>query len=139
MNPNPINAYRQTRVKTASQGKLIVMLYDEAIRQIDLATQLLSDDGISYDRVNNAIGKAQDIITELTVSLDLENGGEIAQNLFRLYRFFNNQLVEANFKKDPKPLESVRSFLVELRDAWKEVADKGYGPERATSGVNISS
>lgn len=139
MNPNPINAYRQTRVKTASQGKLIVMLYDEAIRQIELATQLLGDGGISYDRVNDAIGKAQDIVTELTVSLDLENGGEIAQNLFRLYRFFNNQLVEANFKKDPQPLENVRSFLVDLRDAWKEVADKGYGPERTTTGVNISS
>ena len=139
MNPNPINAYRQTRVKTASQGKLIVMLYDEAIRQIELATQLLGDGGISYDRVNDAIGKAQDIVTELTVSLDLENGGEIAQNLFRLYRFFNNQLVEANFKKDPQPLENVRSFLVDLRDAWKEVADKSYGPERTTTGVNISS
>lgn len=139
MNSNPINAYRQTRVTTASQGKLIVMLYDEAIRQIEQAKQLLESDGIAYDRVNGAIGKAQDIITELTVSLDLENGGEIAQNLFRLYRFFNNQLVEANFKKEKEPLENVRSFLIQLRDAWKEIADKGAGPDRSSSGVNISS
>lgn len=139
MNSNPINAYRQTRVTTASQGKLIVMLYDEAIRQIEQAKQLLDTDGIAYDRVNGAIGKAQDIITELTVSLDLENGGEIAQNLFRLYRFFNNQLVEANFKKEKEPLETVRSFLIQLRDAWKEIADKGQGPDRSSSGVNISS
>jgi flagellar protein FliS len=139
MNPNPINAYRQTRVKTASQGKLIVMLYDEAIRQIDIAKQLLQEKSLAYDRVNEAIGKTQDIVTELTVSLDLENGGEIAQNLFRLYRFFNEQLVTANFKKDAQSLENVRSFMVELRDAWKEVADKGSGPERAGSGVNISS
>ena len=139
MNSNPINAYRQTRVTTASQGKLIVMLYDEAIRQIEQAKQLLESDGIAYDRVNGAIGKAQDIITELTVSLDLENGGEIAQNLFRLYRFFTNQLVEANFKKEKEPLENVRSFLIQLRDAWKEIADKGAGPDRSSSGVNISS
>lgn len=139
MNPNPINAYRQTRVKTASQGKLIVMLYDEAIRQIDTAKQLLSENSLAYDRVNEAIGKTQDIVTELTVSLDLEGGGEIAQNLFRLYRFFNEQLVAANFKKDVQPLENVRSFMVELRDAWKEIAEKGTGPQRAGSGVNISS
>ncbi len=139
MNPNPINAYRQTRVKTASQGKLIVMLYDEAIRQIDTAKQLLSENSLAYDRVNEAIGKTQDIVTELTVSLDLEGGGEIAQNLFRLYRFFNEQLVAANFKKEVQPLENVRSFMVELRDAWKEIAEKGTGPQRAGSGVNISS
>lgn len=139
MNSNPINAYRQTRVKTASQGKLIVMLYDEAIRQIELAKQLLNSDEIAYDRVNTAIGKAQDIITELTVSLDLENGGDIAQNLFRLYRFFNNQLVEANFKKDAQPLEQVLSFLGDLREAWKQIADKGSGPQRESQGVNISS
>ena len=58
---NPVNAYRQTRIKTASQGRIIVMLYEEAIRQIDIAKQALSENTKQLDRVNNSIGKAQDI------------------------------------------------------------------------------
>ena len=64
------------------------MLYEEAIRQIDLAKGALEEDTKQLDRVNNAIGKAQDIITELMVSLDFEKGGEVAEKLFNLYMYF---------------------------------------------------
>ncbi|MFQ3619890.1 MAG: flagellar export chaperone FliS, partial [Spirochaetales bacterium] len=67
---NPLKAYKETNIRTASQGKLIVMLYEEAIRQIDIAIQELAQKSRKLDLVHNAIVKAQDIITELTVSLD---------------------------------------------------------------------
>jgi flagellar protein FliS len=79
---NSVHAYRETRVKTASQGRIIVMLYDEALRQIDEAVGLLDTGTKQLDRVNNSVVKAQDIITELMVSLDMEQGGDIARNLF---------------------------------------------------------
>lgn len=134
-----VQAYRQTSVKTATGGRLIVMLYDEAIRQLDRATDLLDNGTKQLDQVNNAVVKAQDIVTELLVSLDLEQGGEIAHNLFRLYLFFNEQLMDGNVRKDVLPLRAVRTFLAQLREAWREIesASAGVRPV-AVPGVNIA-
>jgi len=143
-NANPVNAYRQTRVKTASQGQIIVMLYDEALRRIDQAHSALDGGPKSYDVVNNAIGKAQDIVTELMASLDFEQGGELAENLFSLYSFFNRQLREANMQKSKQPLEALRPLMADLRDAWQRIAASGSrGSEAAKSsneggGINFA-
>lgn len=133
-----VHAYRQTRVKTASPGKIIVMLYDEALRQIDDAVRLLNEKTKQLDRVNNAVVKAQDIVTELMVSLDMEQGGEIANNLFRLYMFFNDRLMEGNVQKDTAPLKEVRGLMANLRDAWKQIETTAVGTAPPSSGVNIA-
>ena len=114
------------------------MLYDEAIKQLDSAIVLLESDTKELDRVNNAILKAQDVITELMVSLDFEKGGEIAPKLFGLYRFFNDQLMEANIQKDASPLQTVRRFLDDLRDAWVQILGTTHVQGGATTGVNIA-
>ncbi len=139
MNGNYVNAYKQTTVKTANQGQIIVMLYDEAIKQLDFAKGRLEAGTRELDKVNAAIGKAQDILTELTVSLDFEQGGEMAQNLFSLYMFFNNQLTQANIEKDTERLGQVRAFLGDLREAWAQISSKvGNTSGTAARGVNIS-
>ncbi len=124
MNRNPLNAYHQTRVKTAGQGRLIVMLYDEAIKQMDKAEKEMAGPSPKLDSVHNSIVKAQDVITELMASLDFEKGGEIARNLYSLYTFFNQQLMEANIQKKPGHLKDIRNMLVELRDAWAAIEGK---------------
>lgn len=134
---NSVNAYRQTRVKTASQGQLIVMLYQEAVKQLTTAIDLLKTESSELDRVNNAILKAQDVVTELMVGLDFERGGDVARNLFSLYMFFNNQLMEANFQKSMEPLEKVRTMLADLLEAWSQVVDKG-NVEGQQGGLNIA-
>jgi flagellar secretion chaperone FliS len=136
---NPLNAYRETKIKTASQGQLIIMLYDEAVKQLDIAIDELSRPVRKIDRISNAIIKTQDLITELMVSLDFEKGGDIAKNLLSLYMFFNRQLMEANMKKDPEPLTHVRKMVFELRSAWTEVIQKNRSEMgEAGSGVNIA-
>ncbi|MFO8063910.1 MAG: flagellar export chaperone FliS [Spirochaetota bacterium] len=139
-NANPVDAYRQTRIKTANQGQIIVMLYDEALRQIDVAKASLESQTRQLDRIHNAICKTQDIFTELMTSLDFENGGELSQNLFNLYMYFNNQLMQANINKDDSYLDQIRPLIVSLRDAWHEAAknsgdSSGGGPRQ---GLNIS-
>ncbi|ADN01213.1 flagellar export chaperone FliS [Spirochaeta thermophila] len=119
---NAINAYKQTSIKTASQGKLIVMLYDGAIRNIDTAIELLEQGTRQLDRVHNAVIKAQDIVAELASSLDLDRGGDLAKNLLSLYLFFDEQLMEANIRKDPELLRKVRDMLASLREAWAQIA-----------------
>lgn len=135
---NSVQAYRQTRVKTASPGRLVVMLYDEALRQIDIALSNIDNGPGSYDTVNAAILKAQDVMTELTVSLDLDQGGDIAQNLFRLYMFFSDRLLAANFKKDAAPLKEIRTMIESLRDAWQQIAAESPVRQTPNSGVNIA-
>ena len=119
-NTNPYNQYKQTQITTANQGKLIVMLYDGAIKFLNIALDNL--DLRTYDIVNNNIIKAQDIITELLVSLNMEEGGEISQNLFNLYMYFKRQLLEANIKKDGEILKQTIKMLKELRDAWDQIS-----------------
>ncbi len=139
MNNNPLNAYKKTTVKTAGQGKLIVMLYDEGIRQLDIALEGLQQEKPPVDKIHNAIVKTQDVVTELMVSLDFDKGGDIARNLFSLYMYFNQQLLEANMQKDVKVLQDVRRLMAELREAWSAIAGKTDGEQRSVSGgVNIA-
>ena len=136
---NPLNAYKETTIRTASQGQLIIMIYDEAIKQIDIATASLEEGSKRFDEVHNAIVKAQDLVTELTVSLDMERGGGLAKRLFSLYMFFREQLSTANVEKSSTGLSSIRSMLAELRDAWVQICKTGFDVDRAApTGVNIA-
>lgn len=133
-----LNAYKETHIKTASQGKIIIMLYDEAIRELDKAVSLIEGNTKEFDKVNNSILRAQDMVTELMVSLDFDKGGEIAQGLFSLYMFFNRQMMEANMSKDTEPLKTVRNQLSELREAWDQIINKSGNGKQASGGVNIA-
>ena len=66
-------------------------------------------------------------------------GGEIAQNLFRLYLYFNEQLMDGNIKKEIAPVKQVRKLMAELRDAWKQIENTQVTSAPATrSGINIA-
>ncbi len=118
---NPFNQYKETKIATANQGKLIVMLYDGAIKFLNIAMENL-DSAKTYDVANTNIIKAQDIITELLLSLNMKEGGEISGNLFNLYLYFKKQLLEANIKKDRELLKPVLDNLKTLRDAWDKIS-----------------
>ena len=137
---NPLRSYKETQIKTATPGKLILMLYDGAIRHLNQALQDMDNEHRRYDSISNSLIKAQDIIAELMISLDFERGGEIAKNLFGLYVFMNRRLLDGNIMKDKTPLEEVKTLLIELRGAWAEVADKaGVSVESSPNrGVNIA-
>ena len=137
---NPLRSYKETQIKTATPGKLILMMNDGAIRNLNQALQDMDDEHRRYDSISNSLIKVQDIIAELMISLDFERGGEIAKNLFGLYVFMNRRLLDGNIKKDKAPLEEVKTLLIELRGAWAEVADKAgvsAGANRSR-GVNIA-
>ena len=143
---NVSNTYKETKVTTASQGQLILMLYDEAIRQLNIAIELLEakkTNWESYDKiepVSKAVMKAEEIITELLVSLDFEQGGEISKNLFSLYTWFNRELLEANIAQDDERMIVVRNMLAELREAWDEIIKKHKSEpsNRQSVGLNIA-
>ena len=136
---NPLNMYRETSIKTAGQGKLIVLLYDEAIKHIDKAITILDSGSKQYDKANNEITKAQEIITELSASLDFEKGKEIASSLFSLYVYFNRQLMTANLDKDSNPIKPVRNLMFELRSAWKQIENTKEVPSgKGNVGIDVA-
>ena len=112
--------YLETAVETASPARLIVMLYDGAIRFINEAAYAMQQR--DYETQNAKLQRAQKILAELISSLDFEKGGEIAENLFRLYTYMYNQLVEANINDDTARLEHVVGLLCEIREAWDTIA-----------------
>lgn len=144
--PNALSAYRETRIRTASQGQLVIMLYDEAVKQLDRGLELLAlnsqgkRDPSRIEQISKAVVKAQEIITELMVSLDFEQGGEIANNLFSLYTWFNRELLEANLAQNGDRIKAVRNMVDELRGAWHEVVAKTSAESvaRPAPGVNIA-
>ncbi|MCL2277198.1 MAG: flagellar export chaperone FliS [Treponema sp.] len=140
------STYKETKVKTAGQGQLIVMLYDEAVKQLSKAAELLDinnkdkKDPGRIEQISKAIMKTEEILTELTISLDFEQGGEIAKNLFSLYTWFNRELVEANINQDAGRMKTVRDMLTELRNSWNSVASQSPKEQfnREAVGLNIA-
>lgn len=130
---NYLNTYKQVRVNTAHPGKIVVMLYDELLRQTDLAAQKLREGVRSLDGANTAILKAHDIVTELMVSLDMQNGEDIATQLYNLYDFFGNQLIQANVKKDSSIIEAIRPMIAELRESWSRISHTSMPDQHAAA------
>lgn len=154
---NAISSYKETKVKTASQGQLIIMLYEAAVKHLDRALEILTplDSGsfqssaaqspapknpANIEKVSKSILKVQEIITELTASLDFEQGGEIATNLFSIYTWFNRELLEANIHQDVRRIMSIRSQINDLKAAWAEIlpTNNSENAGKVVAGVNIA-
>jgi flagellar protein FliS len=137
---DPVSAYKEIQIKTANQIRLIVMLYDGAIRHVNLAIDAFGEGHRRYDVINAHIIAAQDILSELMASLDFEKGGVLAKNLFSLYSFMNRRLLDGNLKKDPAPLTEVKKMMGDLREAWDEISSRKGLEENNTpaTGVNIA-
>lgn len=115
-----VSAYQETSTTTQSKGRLIVMLYEGAIKFMKLAIKEM--EAKNYEAKGRYINKAQNIINELNIMLDMDAGGEIAANLRKLYSFMNNNLSQANTKCDPQMVREVIALMEELNQGWKAIA-----------------
>ncbi len=113
-------AYRSNSVMTASPGQLVVMLYDGAVRFLKQA-EIAMGEGADV-HAGGRITKAEAILDELLVTLDMERGGEIAERLQAIYVFCKRLTIEARVEKDPTKLARAAGLLLELREAFNEVA-----------------
>lgn len=124
---NPWQSYRQVATKTATPGQLVLMLFDGALRFLDRAMVGFSlDDPLDSNlAINNNILKAQEIIRELNMSLNLEQGGEFALTMRRLYTYYDLQLSQSNLRKESEGVQLVIRLLTVIRDAWAEMLATG--------------
>ncbi|OCG67997.1 flagellar export chaperone FliS [Gilliamella sp. Fer4-1] len=111
----------ETRVNQASPHQLIVLLFDGALNAIKLANLYIEKGNIVGK--GNAISKAINIVDNgLKSCLDLEKGGEIAENLDRLYQYISQQLVLANLHNDKEKLQTCFDLLNNIAEPWREIA-----------------
>ena len=141
---NAVSSYKETTITTAGQGQLIVMLYDEAVKQLTKAVELLDlnnkqkKDPGRIEQINKAIMKTQEILTELMVSLNFDQGGEISKNLFSLYTWFNRELLEANINKDIERMLTVKDLISDLRNAWSHVSGQNSAESKNHEAIGIN-
>lgn len=111
-----LEQYKQNTVFTATPEELTLMLYDGAIKFINIAKINIENNNIS--KVNEALIRAQDIVLELNASLNMDY--EISKNLRSIYDFVMDRLIDGNIKKEVAPLDEAIDLLTDLRDTWKE-------------------
>src|SRR3712207_3091713 len=114
------NAYRESAVMTASPAQLVVMLYDGAARFLKQA-EIIAAEGAWAD-AGERITRADMIIDELLVTLDTEQGGEIASQLQGIYVFCKRLLIEARLEHDVERIRRTAALLAQLRESWAELA-----------------
>ena len=123
--------YNQTRVYTASQKELLLMLYDGAIRFLRIGREGVEEKHI--EKAHNNLIRAKRIILELISTVNREQG-ELADNLLSLYNFMFRRIVEANVRKEVEPIDESIGILTTLREGWTEVKAKSAGELRGRAG-----
>ncbi len=119
---NRANQYKQTAIKTASPGQVLLMLYEGAIQHLRKAVDCMDKKDIAGK--GKFIGKAHDIVNELTATLDFNVGGEIAKDLERLYNFISSQLIKANMENSKDTLVQVIKLLETLLAGWRGAVEQ---------------
>ncbi|PZX08251.1 flagellar protein FliS [Psychrobacillus insolitus] len=124
---NPYKAYQQNSVTQSTPGELTLMLYNGCLKFLNQAKKGIETNNIELKNTN--IQKAQNILRELMVTLDMSQS--VSESMASLYDYMITQLIEANIKNDAVILDEVYGLTIEFRDTWKQVIQtnrqKQYG------------
>jgi len=129
--PSAHGQYRQVQISTASPGKLILLLYQGAIKAMKKAVELI--DRKDFEGKGESLIKAQDIIMELNMALDME-AGEIPQSLRQLYLYIYKRLIHANLELDTDAIQECAGLMEGLLESWEKAVQQteGNGPTGGT-------
>mgnify|MGYP001075434313 CR=1 FL=1 len=118
---NGYNKYKKTSIESASKEKILLMLYEGAIRFVKHAKEAIQNKDVKTR--GEMIGKAYDIVMELASSLDFKINPTVSTNLEQLYIYIMEQLTQANVKGDAAPLHNVLKILTTLHEGWVKAID----------------
>jgi flagellar secretion chaperone FliS len=116
------SAYKEISINTASPAKLVVMLYEGAIRFLRQAENDIRIKDIA--KKSQSVDRAVAIIQHLQGTLDLDKGGQVAFDLDRLYTYITSRIFEGSAKLDLKAFEEAIQLLTTLLSGWEEIARK---------------
>jgi flagellar protein FliS len=112
------NADREAAIEAEDPHALVAVMYDELLKSMDIFSKNLDRNQADLDLRGRHLSRSLTIIYALQSSLNFEEGGEIANNLFRLYEYARQQLLASSKSEDDTGLTSAIASLVDIRDAW---------------------
>jgi flagellar secretion chaperone FliS len=126
----PWKSYRQVATQTAPPGPLVLMLFEGALRNLQKAVDGFAkeDPAEANMAIHNNLLRAQEIVRELDLALNMEQGGEFALTMRNLYRYFDRRLAESDMRKNRDGIEEVVDHLTVLRDAWAIMLTQAAAP-----------
>lgn len=122
MNQYGAKAYHKTSVETASKEKILLMLYEGCIKHFKKCK--IAMENKNYSEKGQHLGKAQDILNELSNSLNHEVGGDLAKQLEGLYIHLFQESTKANIENDPAKIAHCIKILETLYSGWSEAVEK---------------
>jgi flagellar protein FliS len=115
---NAYNTYKTNSINYASKDQLLLMLVEGAVKFAKIGRQAILDKNIKKAHEN--IVKTQNIYYELIIAIDINNGGEWSQALFKVYDFIVRKLIAANAKKDVTIMDEVIPLIENVKDTWEQ-------------------
>lgn len=116
------NIHTETVMEEATPHRLVQMLMDGFIARVYTAKGAMQR--ADFEQKSIFISKAVGIIGGLIEGLDLEKGGELAENLNSLYQYINNRLLQASRDNDEAILDEVVSLMKEIKAGWDAIRDE---------------
>jgi flagellar secretion chaperone FliS len=116
------NTYQEIAVQTSGPAKLVVMLYEGAIRFLNQSIKAIQTKDLNLKR--QSIDRVVAVIQHLQSTLDMTQGKQVAADLDRLYAYITSRVLDASGKLEVEPLEEAIKLLTTLLSGWEEVARK---------------
>ncbi len=126
--------YLKTSIATASREDLILKIFDVLILSATQALEKLHTDRQDIEGIHKVLLRAQRALALLMGSLDMQIGGDVARNLFRVYEFWHHELVMANMQKDAVRVERILPNFREYRDMWAQAIAQFKAAQREHAG-----
>ena len=123
MMTNPYETYKQQSVMTMTSGQILLLVYNELIKQLSLAQKAFGKNDIV--EINRTLQKSQNLIRELQSTLNFDYG--ISNDLNSIYSFFYTVTLNANIKKDASELQMLIDMIAELKDTFAEAEKLARG------------
>lgn len=124
MSYRAMNQYKQNSISTASPEELTLMLYNGAIKFMNISKLGIEEGDIQ--KKNESLIRAQNIINELKHTLNMDY--EISEDMSRLYDFILEKLIDANINKDVQSVDDALTIVYEMRDTWADVIKQVKNP-----------
>ncbi len=133
MTRNASQEYLTQQIMTASPAMLVFMLYDKAIGSLREAITAIENDDIDTRWRTNK--RAMEIVTHMQTTLNMELGGEVSENLDRMFTYILLRLPEVDLNNDPKAAHEVISLLEPLHASWQELVKRGDEPAKEAARI----
>ena len=123
---NSYQQYMRHDVMMATPMELVVMLYSGCIKRLRLAQMAI--DKNDYEAANKNLQRAQDIVMELIMGLDMQY--DIAKELMTIYEYVHRQIIRINASKDTTMIEPITEIMTNLRETWLQIQKENKSTAR---------